>query len=173
MLGNGGVFCFYSYVTPILTREGGIPHEYMSVMMIAAGFGMVVGNLVSGKLSDKYTPGRVAAVMLLLAFFSLVSIFFFARCGVVAAVLMVISVLCMFAMSSPQQYLILKHAPGGEMLGGASIQMAFNIGNALGAFLGGLPIAAGLSDRYAALVGAPMALAAAVLMVVFYRKYER
>ena len=46
-------------------------------------------------------------------------------------------------------------------------------GNALGAFLGGLPIAAGLSDRYAALVGAPMALAAAVLMVVFYRKYER
>ena len=51
--------------------------------------------------------------------------------------------------------------------------MAFNIGNALGAFLGGLPIAAGLSDRYAALVGAPMALAAAVLMVVFYRKYER
>lgn len=173
MLGNGGVFCFYSYVTPILTRESGIPHEYMSVMMIAAGFGMVVGNLVSGKLSDKYTPGRVAAVMLLLAFLSLVSIFFFARCGVVTAVLMVISVLCMFAMSSPQQYLILKHAPGGEMLGGASIQMAFNMGNALGAFLGGLPIAAGLSDRYAALVGAPMALAAAVLMVVFYRKYER
>ena len=53
------------------------------------------------------------------------------------------------------------------------IQRAFNMGNALGAFLGGLPIAAGLSDRYAALVGAPMALAVAVLMVVFYRKYER
>ena len=69
--------------------------------------------------------------------------------------------------------MVLKHAPGGEMLGGASIQMAFNMGNALGAFLGGLPIAAGLPDRYAALVGAPMALAAAVLMVVFYRKYER
>ena len=58
------------------------------------------------------------------------------------------------------------------MLGGACIQMAFNMGNAVGAFLGGLPIAAGLADRYAALVGMPMALVAAVLMAVFCMRYE-
>ena len=172
MLGNGGVFCFYSYVTPILTRDSGIPHEYMSVMMILAGFGMVVGNLMSGKLSDRYTPGRVATVMLLFAAVSLVSVFLLARFSILAALFTVLSVLFMFAMSSPQQYLILKHAPGGEMLGGACIQMAFNMGNAVGAFLGGLPIAAGLADRYAALVGMPMALVAAVLMAVFCMRYE-
>lgn len=152
MLGNGGVFCFYSYVTPILTSDGGIPYEYMSAIMILAGFGMVVGNLVSGKLSDRYTPGRVATAMMLFAAASLMSVFIFAHNGWVAAAFTVFSVLSMFAMSSPQQYLILKHAPGGEMLGGACIQMAFNMGNAVGAFLGGLPIAAGLDDRYAAIV---------------------
>lgn len=154
MLGNGGVFCFYSYVTPILTSDGGIPYEYMSAIMILAGFGMVVGNLVSGKLSDRYTPGRVATAMMLFAATSLMSVFIFAHNGWVAAAFTVFSVLSMFAMSSPQQYLILKHAPGGEMLGGACIQMAFNMGNAVGAFLGGLPIAAGLDDRYAAIVEA-------------------
>lgn len=173
MFGNGGVFCFYSYVTPILTHDGGIPHEYMSVIMVLAGFGMVVGNLMSGKLSDRYTPGRVSAVMLFFAAVSLVSVFILANHGIIAVVLTVLSVLCMFAMSSPQQYLILKHAPGGEMLGGACIQMAFNMGNALGAFLGGLPIACGYADRYAALVGAPMALGSALLMMVFYIRYER
>ncbi len=127
MLGNGGVFCFYSYVTPILTSDGGIPYEYMSAIMILAGFGMVVGNLVSGKLSDRYTPGRVATAMMLFAAASLMSVFIFAHNGWVAAAFTVFSVLSMFAMSSPQQYLILKHAPGGEMLGGACIQMAFDI----------------------------------------------
>lgn len=173
MLGNGGVFCFYSYVTPILTSDGGIPYEYMSAIMILAGFGMVVGNLVSGKLSDRYTPGRVATAMMLFAATSLMSVFIFAHNGWVAAAFTVFSVLSMFAMSSPQQYLILKHAPGGEMLGGACIQMAFNMGNAVGAFLGGLPIEAGLDDRYAAIVGAPMALGAAVLMTAFCAKYEK
>ena len=173
MLGNGGVFCFYSYVTPILTSDGGIPYEYMSAIMILAGFGMVVGNLVSGKLSDRYTPGRVATAMMLFAAASLMSVFIFAHNGWVAAAFTVFSVLSMFAMSSPQQYLILKHAPGGEMLGGACIQMAFNMGNAVGAFLGGLPIEAGLDDRYAAIVGAPMALGAAVLMTAFCAKYEK
>lgn len=173
MLGNGGVFCFYSYVTPILTSDGGIPYEYMSAIMILAGFGMVVGNLVSGKLSDRYTPGRVATAMMLFAAASLMSVFIFAHNGWVAAAFTVFSVLSMFAMSSPQQYLILKHAPGGEMLGGACIQMAFNMGNAVGAFLGGLPIEAGLDDRYAAIVGAPMALGAAVLMTAFCVNYEK
>ena len=173
MLSNGGVFCFYSYVTPILTSDGDIPYEYMSAIMILAGFGMVVGNLVSGKLSDRYTPGRVATAMMLFAATSLMSVFIFAHNGWVAAAFTVFSVLSMFAMSSPQQYLILKHAPGGEMLGGACIQMAFNMGNAVGAFLGGLPIEAGLDDRYAAIVGAPMALGAAVLMTAFCVNYEK
>lgn len=173
LLGNGSVFCFYSYVTPILTTDSGIRPEYMSMIMVAAGFGMVVGNLTGGKLSDRYTAGRVSAAMLLVSALSLAAIFFFAQNAVAAVAFTIMAVFGMFAMGGPQQYLIIRHAPGGEMLGGACIQMAFNMGNAVGAFLGGLPIAAGLADRYAALVGAPMALVATVLMAVFFMKYEK
>ncbi len=173
LLGNGSVFCFYSYVTPILTTDSGIRPEYMSMIMVAAGFGMVVGNLTGGKLSDRYTAGRVSAAMLLVSALSLAAIFFFAQNAVAAVAFTIMAVFGMFAMGGPQQYLIIRHAPGGEMLGGACIQMAFNMGNAIGAFLGGLPIAAGFADRYAALVGAPMALVAAVLMAVFFMKYEK
>ena len=85
---------------------------------------------------------------------------------------MVICTGCLFAVSSPQQFLILKYAPGGELLGGASIQMAFNLGNAAGAFCGGLPIAAGLSPRYAALAGVPFVALGLVSFILFCRKYE-
>lgn len=84
-------------------------------------------------------------------------------------------VLCtagLFAVSSPQQFLILKYAPGGEMLGGAAIQIAFNLGNALGAYFGGLPIDHGLSYRYAALVGAPVVALGLIAMAIFIKRYE-
>lgn len=57
-LGNGGVFCWYSYITPLLTNVSGFSAGSVTALMMLAGFGMVVGNLVSGRLSDKYTPGR-------------------------------------------------------------------------------------------------------------------
>ncbi len=172
MLGNGAVFCFYSYVTPILTIDSGVPEEYMSVIMVAAGFGMVVGNLTGGKMSDRYTPGTVAASVLLVASVSLFCIFFMAEYAVMAVAGTIMAVFGMFAMSGPQQYLIIRHAPGGEMLGGACIQVAFNTGNALGAYFGGLPISHGLPNHYAALVGAPLALVAALVMAAFHARYE-
>lgn len=173
MLGNGSVFCFYSYVTPILTIDSGVPEAYMSVIMVAAGFGMVVGNLTGGKMSDRYTPGAVAASVLLVASVSLFCVFFMAEYVVVAVAGTIMAVFGMFAMGGPQQYLIIRHAPGGEMLGGACIQVAFNTGNALGAYFGGLPIAHGMPNHYAALVGAPLALVAAVVMAVFHARYEK
>ena len=62
MLGNGGVFCWYSYISPLLTQVSGFSAESLTVLMVLAGFGMVAGNLISGRLSDKYMPGRVAAI---------------------------------------------------------------------------------------------------------------
>lgn len=172
MLANGGIFCWYSYISPLLTSEGGFPTEALPALMIAAGFGMVAGNLISGRLCDHHRPGHVVAYTQCIAIASLLLIFWLADYGWLSAALMVVCTGCLFAVSSPQQFLILKYAPGGELLGGASIQVAFNLGNAAGAFCGGLPIAAGLSPRYAALVGVPFVVLGLVSFILFCRKYE-
>lgn len=173
MLGNGGIFCWYSYVSPLMTSEAGFPPETVSLLMVAAGFGMVVGNLTSGRLSDRYSPGRVAATTQAIVVCALLLIFAFSTRSWLAAGLMVVCTTGLFAVSSPQQFLIIKYAPGGEMLGGAAIQVAFNLGNALGAYFGGLPIDHGLPYRYAALVGAPMVALGLAAMATFAYRYER
>ena len=172
MMANGGIFCWYSYISPLLTVDGGFAAEALPALMIAAGFGMVVGTLASGRLCDRHRPGRVVATTQCIAIVALLLVFLLADYGWVSAVLMVVCTGCLFAVSSPQQFLILKYAPGGELLGGASIQIAFNIGNALGAFCGGLPIAYGLTPRYAALVGVPFVIAGLLSIIVFSKKYE-
>lgn len=79
---------------------------------------------------------------------------------------------CLFALSTPQQILLIRYSKGGEMLGAASVQIAFNLGNAIGAYCGGLPLQAGLSYQYSALAGTPFALTGFMLLLVFTRKYE-
>ena len=172
MFANGGIFCWYSYISPLLI-EGGFSADTLPALMIAAGFGMVAGNLISGRLCDRHRPGHVVVVTQCIAIAALLFVFWLADCGWVSAALMVVCTGCLFAVSSPQQFLILKHAPGGELLGGASIQVAFNLGNAVGAFCGGLPIAAGLPPRYAALTGVPFIVLGLVSFIIFCRKYER
>ena len=172
MFANGGIFCWYSYISPLLV-EGGFSADMLPALMIAAGFGMVAGNLISGRLCDRHRPGHVVVVTQCIAIAALLLVFWLADCGWVSAALMVVCTGCLFAVSSPQQFLILKHAPGGELLGGASIQVAFNLGNAVGAFCGGLPIAAGLPPRYAALTGVPFIVLGLVSFIIFCRKYER
>lgn len=173
MLGNGGVFCWYSYISPLLTHLSGFAVDKISGLMVLAGIGMVVGNLVSGRLSDRFSPGRVAASVQSLTFLLLILIFFSAHIPLLSVVLMCFCTASLFALSSPQQVLLLRFSKGGELLGAASAQVAFNLGNAIGAFAGGLPLEAGMSYRYTALVGAPFALVGFILLVIFYRKYEK
>ena len=172
LLGNGGVFCWYSYINPLLTRVAGFPAAGVSALMVLAGFGMFAGNLAGGRLSDRYTPGRVAAWAQGTICVALLLTFFCARVPWLAVALMCVCTTGLFAVSSPQQLLLLRHSEGGELLGAASVQVAFNLGNAIGAYCGGLPLEAGLGYEYPALIGAPFALAGFVLLTVFYRRYE-
>lgn len=173
MMGNGGAFCWYSYVSPMLTTVSGFKPEAITGLMILAGGGMVLGNLCGGRLSVYLTPGRVAALMQGVMAAALLCLFFLSPYRWVAVVLMCTVTFCLFGVSSPQQFLLIKFAPGGEMLGAASVQMAFNLGNAVGAYCGGLPVEAGWDYRYPALIGVFFALAGFGLLVGFYRKYEK
>ena len=169
-LGNGGVFCWYSYITPLLTNVSGFSAESVTALMVLADFGMVVGNLVSGRLSDRYTPGKVGTVVQGMICILLLMIFFLSPNPWCSAILMALCTAGLFAVSSPEQVLIIRVAPGGEMLGGACVQIAFNLGNAIGAYVGGLALSGGY--RYPALAGVPFALVGFVLFAVFYKKFQ-
>lgn len=169
-LGNGGVFCWYSYITPLLTNVSGFSAESVTALMVLAGFGMVVGNLVSGRLSDRYTPGKVGTVVQGMICILLLMIFFLSPNPWCSAILMALCTAGLFAVSSPEQVLIIRVAPGGEMLGGVCVQIAFNLGNAIGAYVGGLALSGGY--RYPALAGVPFALVGFVLFAVFYKKFQ-
>ena len=169
-LGNGGGFCWYSYITPLLTNVSGFSAESVTALMVLAGFGMVVGNLVSGRLSDRYTPGKVGTVVQGMICILLLMIFFLSPNPWCSAILMALCTAGLFAVSSPEQVLIIRVAPGGEMLGGACVQIAFNLGNAIGAYVGGLALSGGY--RYPALAGVPFALVGFVLFAVFYKKFQ-
>lgn len=169
-LGNGGVFCWYSYINPMLTHVSGFSAESITPLMILAGFGMVMGNLISGRLSDRYTPGKVGTVAQALICIMLLLLFFLSPYKWAAALLMCLCTAGLFAVSSPEQVLIIRVAKGGEMLGAASVQVAFNLGNAIGAYAGGLAISEGY--RYPALTGVPFALIGFILFLIFYKKYQ-
>lgn len=169
-LGNGGVFCWYSYINPMLTNVSGFSAESITGLMVLAGFGMVVGNLISGRLSDRYTPGKVGTVVQAMLCIVLLLILFLSPYPWLSALLMCLCTAGLFAVSSPEQVLIIRVAKGGEMLGAACVQVAFNLGNAIGAYAGGVATSAGY--RYPALAGVPFALIGFTLFLIFYKKYQ-
>lgn len=79
---------------------------------------------------------------------------------------------CLFGVSAPQQLLLLRFSKGGEMMGAALVQVAFNLGNAVGAYCGGLPITYGLPYNYPALVGAGFVVIGVISTATFCKKYQ-
>lgn len=172
MFGNGGILAWYSYISPALVDEGGLPTSLLPLYMAVAGLGMVIGNLLSGWMSDKYKAGLTAMVLQGVAGLALLAVFFTVEWGYVHLALMFVCCGCLFGMGTPEQLLIIEHSKGGEMLGGCCIQIAFNFGNAAGAFLGGLPISWGMGYAWPAMVGMPFVAIGFLLLLAFHRRYE-
>lgn len=172
MFGNGGILAWYSYISPALVDEGGLSASLLPLYMAVAGLGMVIGNLLSGWMSDKYKAGLTAMVLQGVAGLVLLAVFFTVEWGYVHLALMFVCCGCLFGMGTPEQLLIIEHSKGGEMLGGCCIQIAFNFGNAAGAFLGGLPISWGMGYAWPAMVGMPFVAIGFLLLLAFHRRYE-
>lgn len=174
MFGNGGVFAWYSYISPTLTGLAHVPENMITWMMVLAGAGMVAGNLIGGKLSDKFKPGKTGRGIEIVIFCSLILISLTTHIAWCAIPLMVIAAAALFAVSAPQQLLFVRHSQGGELMGGAMVQIAFNLGNAVGAWAGGLPIVETNPEtyHYPAAIGACLAVFGVVCYFLFCRKYE-
>lgn len=102
---------------------------------------------------------------------ALLLIFFFAFQKTASLSLAFISCAGLFALSAPLQILLLQNAKGGEMLGAAGGQIAFNPGSAVGAWRGGMMLSAQLAFNYVALPAALLSLSA-MLALIFYSRLK-
>lgn len=173
LLGNGGIFCYFSYYAPLLTNHSGISVTLLPLMSVIAGAGMVIGNMTGGMLSDKIGAGHTGRLLQIIMFGSLLSIFLSSQIAWLSVLLMFITTFCLFGVGSPQQLLLLRFSRGGDLLAGCMVQLAFNFGNAVGAYLGGIPLTAGYSYNYTALPGVVMVSIGIICYVVFCHRYEK
>ena len=173
-LGNAGVFCWWSYVAPWLTRVAGYTSDAVPLMMMVAGLGMVVGGLAGGRIADRWRHAATAALGQSVSALGLLLVFLTPGSPAVGAALTFVVSFGLFFISSPQQLLMMEAGRGGgEMLGGAVVQVAFNFGNAVGSVIGGTAITLSSGNyHYPALSGVPLAVVAVVLLVVYSRRYE-
>ncbi|QJT80759.1 MFS transporter AraJ [Kosakonia sp. MUSA4] len=169
MFGNAGVFAWFSYVKPFMVTVSGFSEVSMTFIMTLMGLGMVLGNMFSGRLSVKFSPLRIAAATEFFIMLAMLALFVAGENKVGALSLGFICCAGLFALSAPLQIMLLQNAKGGEMLGAAGGQMAFNLGNAVGAWFGGLIITFGLTYRYLTLPAAVLTFAAMTALLVYGR----
>lgn len=172
-IGAGGLFCWISYIAPLLTDISGFDGGDVPYIMMLAGLGMVLGNFIGGKLADRYSAEKTIIVLLSVMALDLLLVFFFSSNPYVSLALVFSTGCISFAVAAPIQTLMIQTAVGAEMLASAAIQAAFNTGNALGAFLGGLPLIAGFSYASPNLVGVTMSIMGVLFTVVFLQRKRR
>ncbi|HHZ8493384.1 TPA: MFS transporter AraJ [Enterobacter mori] len=167
MFGNAGVFAWFSFVKPFMVNVSGFSEGMMTVIMMLMGLGMVLGNLLSGKLSGRFSPLRIAATTDMVIVASLLLLFAFGELKTASLLMGFVCCAGLFALSAPLQILLLQNAKGGEMLGAAGGQMAFNLGSAVGAYFGGMMITLGFSWRYVTLPAALLSFAAMTSLLMY------
>lgn len=156
-VGFGGLFSVFSYIASTATHVAGMPESAVPLMMALFGSGMIVGNLVGAWFADKNLIGTIAgtlagsAIVMTLLWLTahnpyLLSVFVFL-------------VGCSVALGPALQTRLMDVAADAQTLAAASNHSAFNIANALGAWLGGLGIAAGYGFEATGWVGAVLAVA--------------
>jgi DHA1 family arabinose polymer transporter-like MFS transporter len=171
-IGFGGLFAWFSYVAPLSIHVSRFSPSFVPYIMLLAGIGMVIGNILGGILADKMRADKAAILLFLLQVITLLAVFFFSDNQYFSLILTFLCGLLAMAVSSPINMLMITTAKDSARMGAAFMQAAFNVANSLGAYFGGLPLAYGLGFNYPSLAGAIMALGGLALSVVFILKYK-
>lgn len=167
MFGNAGVFAWFSFVKPFMVNVSSFSEGLMTAIMMLMGLGMVLGNLLSGKLSGRFSPLRIAAITNMVIVASLLLLFAVGEIKMASLAMGFICCTGLFALSAPLQILLLQNAKGGELLGAAGGQMAFNLGSAIGAYFGGMMITLGFSWSYVTLPAALLSFSAMSSLLLY------
>ncbi|KKX48531.1 hypothetical protein L950_0220505 [Sphingobacterium sp. IITKGP-BTPF85] len=166
-IGTGGLFAWISYIAPLVTNVSGLDPNRVPIIMILIGIGMFFGNLLGGKMADTISPTKAAIASFSAMAICLVFVYFVSPFQWSAYIMAFITGLVSFTIGPPTQMMLIRTAKGAETLAAAGGQAAFNLGNTLGAYLGGIPITYGLMYNTPSLVGVGMATIGALLACVF------
>lgn len=144
VLGYAGVFAVFTYIAPMLTRISGFAESAVSPILLVFGGGLVVGNLAGGRLADCGLLATVFGTLAALAF--VLALMAPAMRSPLAAVAMTgLLGAAAFATVAPLQLWVLSKTDGaGRSLASSFNIAAFNLGNAIGAWAGGVVIDHGL-----------------------------
>jgi len=171
-IGFGGMFALYSYIAKVVTEVGGLADGAVPVFLLVFGLGMVAGTYVAGPLADwsvfrSLLGSSLAMAVLLLAYAALAPVGWWALAPAflvaVSSSVLVVNL----------QLRLMSVAGDAQTLGAAMNHSSLNVGNALGAWLGGLVIAAGWGYRSPTLVGVVLALLGLAVLALSARVHRR
>ena len=150
--GFGGMFSIFSYIAGTATEVAHLPVGMIPVIMALFGVGMNVGNVVGSKLADIALMCTIGGMLV----FNIVVMSLFSLTAGSPWMLCTCTFLigCTFAAGPAIQTRLMDVAADGQTLAAASLHSAFNVANALGAWLGGLVIAFGYGYAATGYVGA-------------------
>jgi DHA1 family inner membrane transport protein len=166
-IGFGGFFAVYSYIAEVVTQVAGKPLSFVPWVLVAIGLGMTVGNLLGGWAADKNLRlTLLAGTPMLIAALAGMALIAHTPTGLLAAAF-AIGAANAILIPSIQSRLI---SIGGDaqLIAAALNHSAFNVGNSLGALLGGAVIAAGFGYLAPTLVGVALAIVGYGLTIVSF-----
>jgi DHA1 family inner membrane transport protein len=167
-LSSVSLFCVFTYIAPILEQVTHLSPGAVTRVLVVFGVGITLGNLLGGRLADwKQMPVIIGGIVLLIVMFLAMPLL---EPTVVPAVTMVFVWGCIhFAAGAPLQARIVDQAMGAPNLASTLNQGAFNLGNALGASLGGIMLTEGIGYRYLSLGSAAVASVALLVALIALR----
>ncbi|MCD9006176.1 MFS transporter [Luteimonas sp. XNQY3] len=169
-VGFAGMFCVFSYLAPTLINVTRVAESWIPVALAAFGVGAILGNIAGGWLVDRL---QFRAVPVILGWSLLVLLLFPLATAAPWSILpAIVAVGTMGALAPALQTRLMDVAGEAQTLAAASNHAAFNTANALGPWLGGIAISAGLGWTSTGYVGAATA-AAGLLIYAWARRAER
>jgi DHA1 family inner membrane transport protein len=164
VLASASLFSVFTYITPMLQEITGISPRQVTYVLLLFGVGLTIGNYIGGRLGDwRLMPAIIIAFVLLIV---ILAMFTATLTEVIPAVITVVLWGVMaFVLVSPLQMRVVNEASEAPNLASTLNQGAFNLGNAGGAWFGGLAIMHGVSYQHIPWLGAGIALLALLFTV--------
>jgi DHA1 family inner membrane transport protein len=163
-IGFGGMFAVYSYIKPTLMDVTGLSLDAVPLALALFGAGMVLGNLAGARLADKSVMRTIAILLAWNA--AVLGAFVFTAPHVVPVLVNIFLLGTLVAIGPALQIRLMDVAGDAQTLAAALNHSAFNLANALGAWLGGVAVAAGFGWTSTGWVGTLLAFAGMAVFAI-------